>query len=49
MGTYRDFHRRSIGSRDEFWSEQAKLIDWQQPFDRVLDYENPPFARWFPG
>ncbi|HEX9452085.1 MAG TPA: propionate--CoA ligase [Burkholderiales bacterium] len=44
-----DFHRRSIEHRDTFWSEQAHLIDWQRPFDKVLDYSRPPFARWFPG
>ena len=44
-----EFHRRSIEDRDAFWSEQARLIDWQRPFDDVLDYSRPPFARWFPG
>jgi propionyl-CoA synthetase len=43
------FHRRSIEQRDAFWTEQARLIDWQRPFDKVLDYSRPPFARWFPG
>lgn len=46
---YAEFHRRSIEDRDSFWSEQARLIDWQRPFDNVLDYSRPPFARWFPG
>ena len=46
---YTEFHRRSIDDRDGFWSEQARLIDWQQPFDTVCDYSNPPFAKWFPG
>ena len=47
--SYRDFYQRSIERPDEFWSEQARLIDWQQPFERVLDYSRPPFARWFVG
>ncbi len=46
---YGDYHRRSIGERDAFWSEQARLIEWQRPFDQVLDYSRPPFARWFIG
>ncbi len=46
---YADFHRRSIEDRDAFWAEQAALIDWQTPFERVCDYDNPPFARWFVG
>ena len=46
---YQEFHRRSIEDRDAFWSEQAKLIDWHKPFDQVLDYGKPPFAKWFVG
>ena len=46
---YAEFHRRSIEDRDAFWAEQALLVDWQRPFDKVLDYSRPPFARWFPG
>jgi propionyl-CoA synthetase len=49
MDAYREFHRRSIEERDAFWSEQAELIDWHKPFERVLDYSRPPFARWFVG
>ncbi|MBI4204251.1 MAG: propionate--CoA ligase [Betaproteobacteria bacterium] len=49
MGAYQDFHKRSIDKRDEFWAEQARLIDWHQPFERVLDYSRPPFAKWFVG
>ena len=49
MGAYKDFHKRSIEHKEEFWAEQAQLIDWHRPFDRVLDYSRPPFARWFVG
>ena len=35
---YRTFHARSIEDRDSFWREQAALIDWQRPFDQVLEY-----------
>ena len=49
MATYRDFHRRSIDEREAFWAEEAELVDWQRPFDEVLDYSRPPFARWFVG
>jgi len=46
---YQEFHRRSIEDRDAFWAEQSGLIDWHKPFDAVLDYGRPPFARWFTG
>jgi propionyl-CoA synthetase len=49
MTTYRDFHRRSIAEREGFWAEEAKLVHWQRPFGKVLDYARPPFARWFVG
>jgi propionyl-CoA synthetase len=49
MATYKDFHRRSIADRDAFWREEAALVDWQTPFTTVLDYQSPPFARWFVG
>jgi propionyl-CoA synthetase len=49
MATYRDFHRRSLAERESFWAEEARLVHWEQPFDRVLDYSRPPFARWFVG
>ena len=49
MTTYRDFHRRSLADRAAFWREEAALIDWQTPFDEVLDYRKPPFAHWFVG
>src|SRR5438067_6184498 len=49
MATYREFHRRSLQDREGFWSEQAKLIHWQRPFQKVLEYSKPPFARWFVG
>ena len=50
MGSkYQQFYRRSIEQRDAFWTEQAALIDWNEPFKDVLEYNKPPFARWFIG
>ena len=49
MASYKDFHRRSIADRDAFWREEAALVDWPTPFTTVLDYQSPPFARWFVG
>jgi acetyl-CoA synthetase len=31
-----------------FWAEQAALLQWDRPWDRVLEWE-PPFAKWFVG
>ena len=31
-----------------FWAEQAtKHVSWDTPFTEVLDWSNPPFAKWF--
>ena len=49
MQALREFHRRSIHDRDAFWTEQARLVHWNKPFGKVLDYSRPPFARWFVG
>ncbi len=46
---YADFHRRSIEQPEAFWAEQAELIEWHKPFDKVCDYGKPPFVNWFPG
>ncbi|HEY7042074.1 MAG TPA: acetate--CoA ligase [Nocardioidaceae bacterium] len=32
-----------------FWAKQAERISWAEPFDEVLDWSNPPFAKWFVG
>src|SRR3989441_13291155 len=47
--TYAEFHRRSLADRDAFWRDEAALVDWHTPFEQVLDYAKPPFARWFVG
>ncbi|MBM3379492.1 MAG: AMP-binding protein, partial [Betaproteobacteria bacterium] len=49
MGQYAEFHHRSLHDRDAFWAEQSRLIDWQQPFTRVLDDSRAPINRWFIG
>ncbi|MDP1741484.1 propionate--CoA ligase [Polaromonas sp.] len=49
MTSYADFYRQSIEEPDVFWTEQAKLIDWQQPFTRVCNNGKPPFVHWFEG
>ena len=46
---YRDFHQRSIEDPEGFWAQQARIIDWHKDFEKVLDYGNPPFVKWFVG
>lgn len=32
-----------------FWAKQAEQLHWHRKWDRVLDWSNPPFAKWFEG
>jgi acetyl-CoA synthetase len=32
-----------------WWEGQAAELDWFEPWGRVLDWSNPPFAKWFVG
>jgi acetyl-CoA synthetase len=31
---------------DGFWAEQAKRLSWGVEPTQVLDWSNPPFAKW---
>ena len=46
---YADFYQRSIVAPEQFWADEAALIDWNTPHTQVLDYSHPPFAKWFVG
>jgi acetyl-CoA synthetase len=40
---------RAAADRLGFWAEQADRLDWGRRWDQVLDWSNPPFAKWFVG
>ena len=42
-------YERAEADREGFWAEQAERLDWDQKWDRVLDWDDPPFAKWFTG
>jgi len=43
-----DIYERARADRLKFWAEQsANLLHWHQPFSEILDWSNPPYARWF--
>ena len=46
---YEDFHRRSIEQPEAFWAEAATAIDWNTPPHTILEYDHPPFRKWFVG
>jgi acetyl-CoA synthetase len=44
-----DAYEEADADRLAFWGKQAERISWDTPFDEVLDWSNPPFAKWFVG
>jgi propionyl-CoA synthetase len=49
MGRFDEVHRRSLDDPEQFWAEAAAEIDWDEPWERVLDDSRAPFYRWFAG
>ena len=49
LDQYEELHRQSVADPQAWWSEQAASLHWQQRWNTVLDWSNPPFARWFDG
>ena len=41
-----DAYERAAADRLGFWAEQALRLQWDRPWDEVLDWQ-PPFAKWF--
>jgi acetyl-CoA synthetase len=42
-------YQRAADDLEGFWAEQAERLSWDQKWDQVLDWSNPPFAKWFVG
>ena len=47
--TYAAVHQGSLDDPEGFWARAAESIDWDRPWDEVLDRSNPPYYRWFRG
>ncbi len=48
METYESMYKRSLEDPDGFWSEIAAELDWFEPWNTVLEWDEP-FAKWFVG
>ncbi|MGY2700785.1 acetate--CoA ligase [Nocardioides sp. HB32] len=40
---------RAAQDPEAFWAEQAERLSWDEKWDRVLDWDDRPFAKWFVG
>jgi acetyl-CoA synthetase len=42
-------YRESIKDPEKFWADRAGELEWYQPWNKVLDADDPPFYKWFTG
>ena len=42
-------YEEASADRLAFWERQARRLDWAKEWNQVLDWSNPPFAKWFVG
>src|SRR5512132_2389473 len=42
-------YERADEDYEAFWAEQAEALKWQEKYEQVLDWSDPPFAKWFVG
>jgi len=43
------WYARADADYEGFWAEQAGRLHWDKPWEQILDWTNPPFAKWFVG
>ncbi len=48
LDEYRLLYDRAAKDPEGFWAEQAKMLDWLEPYKQVLDWKSP-HAKWFVG
>ncbi|HEU0286113.1 MAG TPA: acetate--CoA ligase [Nocardioidaceae bacterium] len=44
-----DVYDKARDDRLGFWAAEAEKLSWASTWDQVLDWSNPPFAKWFVG
>ncbi|SIT69625.1 acetate--CoA ligase [Microbacterium sp. RU33B] len=42
-----DLYTEASADLESFWADRARALHWHTPFTEVLDWSNPPFAKWF--
>ncbi len=47
---YREMYRRSVEQPEDFWREQAAIVDWFHPPSRIVDHDpNEVDFSWYSG
>jgi acetyl-CoA synthetase len=47
MAEYEAIYKQAEADPQAFWAGIARELHWFKPFTQVLDWSNPPFAKWF--
>ena len=42
-------YEEAKADRLAYWATQADRLSWAKKWDQILDWSNPPFAKWFIG
>ncbi len=42
-------YERAAADPEAWWGSWAEKLDWIEPFETILDWSDPPHARWFDG
>ena len=42
-------YERANEDPEAWWGSWAEKLEWIDPFDEILDWSDPPFAKWFGG
>ena len=47
---YEEMYKQSIDNPENFWAEQAEIVDWTKKWDKVMDYNfNTADIKWYLG
>jgi acetyl-CoA synthetase len=42
-------YAEALADPEAWWDRWAARLDWSTPYERVLDWDDAPFAKWFVG
>ncbi len=49
LETYRRMHEESVKDPETFFGRVAQELPWIEPYTKVLDWSEKPYAKWFVG
>ncbi len=49
LAQYESMYKESIENPEKFWGEVGEQLHWFKKWNRVRNWDNKPFAKWFEG